>query len=61
MFINHLFLNKIIMESKKCPYCDKVVEGFTEKHVNSLLRQHIMAKHPEKISDYLNKLEKNKK
>lgn len=37
------------MESKKCPFCDKEIEGYTEKHVESQLNQHIVAKHPEKM------------
>ena len=37
------------MISKKCDYCDKVIEGYTEKQVDYLLMQHIFGKHPEKI------------
>jgi len=37
------------MESKKCPYCPKVIEGYTEKHVDYMLKQHILSKHPEKV------------
>jgi len=37
------------METKKCPYCNKIVEGFTKDHVESLLNQHILAKHKNKV------------
>lgn len=33
-----------IMETIKCPKCEKVIEGFTLRHVNSMLEQH-MIKH----------------
>ena len=32
------------MKSKKCPKCDKIIEGFTDKHVDTLMAQH-MIKH----------------
>ena len=32
------------MESKKCLKCGKVIEGFTEKHVDTMMAQH-MIKH----------------
>jgi len=32
------------MESTKCKICGKVIEGFTQKHVDTLLAQH-MIKH----------------
>jgi len=37
------------MIKKKCKYCPKIVEGYTEKQTNYMLRQHILSKHPEKI------------
>lgn len=37
------------MEKEKCKFCDKVIEGYTKKQIEFLMRQHIMAKHPEKI------------
>lgn len=37
------------MKKKKCPYCDKEIEGFTESQVDYLLKQHILSKHPDKI------------
>jgi len=32
-----------------CQFCNKKIEGFTEKQLEYLLKQHILAKHPEKI------------
>jgi len=32
------------MESKTCKKCKKVIEGFTEKHVGTMMSQH-MIKH----------------
>lgn len=37
------------MFSKKCDYCEKVIEGYSEKQVNYLLNQHILSKHSDKI------------
>jgi hypothetical protein len=37
------------MFKKKCDFCPKEIEGFTEKQVNYLMLQHIVAKHKEKI------------
>jgi len=39
------------MISKKCLFCDKVIEGYTEAHVDYLMAQHNLSKHSkEKIS-----------
>ncbi len=38
------------MEKIKCLVCKKKIEGFTEKQVEYLLKQHILAKHPELFS-----------
>lgn len=38
------------MESIKCPYCSKVIEGYTGEQIRSLLDQHILAKHPEEVN-----------
>ena len=35
------------MEKKKCPYCDKVIEGYTKKQVSYLISQHVLSKHKE--------------
>ncbi len=37
------------MEKKKCPFCDKEIEGYTKKQVDYLLKQHILSKHPDKM------------
>ena len=38
------------MESKQCPYCDKLIEGYNEKHVEYLFWQHLLANHREKTN-----------
>jgi len=35
--------------SEKCKYCDKVIYGFSEKQINYLMMQHMLAKHSDKI------------
>lgn len=37
------------MEKKKCKFCDKIIEGYTKKQVEYLIKQHILAKHKDKI------------
>ena len=37
------------MKAKKCSYCDKIIDGYTEKHIEYLLSQHILSKHRDKI------------
>ena len=37
------------MEESKCPYCDRRFEGFSKKQVDNFLRQHIIARHKEKV------------
>lgn len=38
------------MYNKSCPFCnDKVYCGYTQKHVDYKVNQHILSKHPEKI------------
>ena len=34
-----------VMIKKKCPDCDKEIEGYTEKQVDHMIAQHILAKH----------------
>ncbi|GBE19375.1 hypothetical protein BMS3Abin17_00098 [archaeon BMS3Abin17] len=36
------------MIKKKCKYCEKEIEGYTEKQVDYLLEQHKLSKHKEK-------------
>jgi len=33
----------------KCQFCEKEIEGYTEKQVNYLMQQHILSKHKDKI------------
>lgn len=37
------------MIKKKCPYCNKEYEGFSEKQVDHFINLHILSKHKEKI------------
>lgn len=37
------------MEKTKCPFCEKVIEGFTKEQAEYLLKQHILSKHPDKL------------
>ena len=37
------------MQQKKCPFCGKVIEGFTPGQVEFYWMQHCISKHPEKI------------
>jgi len=37
------------MEMKKCKFCDKEIEGFTEGQVDYLMNQHILSKHKDKF------------
>ena len=41
----------------KCGICKKVIEGFTDKQVSYLLKQHYLAKHPENLTIDYNKSE----
>lgn len=38
------------MISKKCPYCTKKIEAYTDKQADHLLKQHILSSHPEMIT-----------
>lgn len=42
------------MESGKCKKCGKVIEGFTQKHVDTLMAQH-MIKHQNEDKERENK------
>ena len=37
------------MKEIKCKYCDKMIGGYTDKHVSGLMKQHVMSKHPDKV------------
>jgi len=37
------------MKKKKCKYCDKVIEGFTDKQVEHLMNQHMISVHKDKV------------
>lgn len=37
------------MIEKKCKYCDKKIEGHTEKQVEYMMKQHVISKHKDKV------------
>ena len=38
------------MEQIKCDECDKVIEGYSDKHVRYLLAQHKLSKHQKDLN-----------
>lgn len=34
---------------KQCKFCEKVFEGYTDKHIEHMYLMHIIAKHKDKI------------
>jgi len=38
------------MEKIKCKFCDKEIEGYSEKQINYLMNQHILSKHKDKFN-----------
>ena len=47
------------MIEKKCPFCEKIIEGYTKKQVDYLLKQHILSKHKDKVNFHSPIKEKN--
>ena len=37
------------MEKIKCKYCEKVIEGYTKKQVEYMLKQHILSRHKQNM------------
>lgn len=37
------------MIAKKCRYCEKIIEGYSEKQTNYLMNQHLLSKHGDMI------------
>ena len=37
------------MKQQKCKYCPKIIEGYTEKQVEHLMKQHVVSKHSDKV------------
>ena len=37
------------MIKKKCKYCNKEIEGHTEKQVDYLMNQHLLSKHSDRV------------
>lgn len=50
-----------VMEKARCPYCNKEVEGFSQKQVDNFIRQHIISKHPDKVTFNGGKINKKTK
>lgn len=42
-----IYLKMII--KKSCSFCNKEIDGFSERHANYLLSMHILGKHPDMI------------
>lgn len=38
------------MIEQKCNHCDKVIQGHQKTQVEYMIMQHVMSKHPEKIT-----------
>jgi len=47
------------MFEKRCEFCDKVFEGFSEKQVDNFLIQHIVSKHREFVEVKKNEVQSN--
>ena len=39
------------MESEKCEFCEKVIEGYRKTQVDHMMNQHVMAKHRDEFTD----------
>lgn len=37
------------MIKRKCPHCDKVIEAYTKKQLDHMIKQHIISKHKSKV------------
>ena len=37
------------MYSKKCIFCEKVLEGFSKEQAEYCYKQHVLAKHPKHL------------
>ena len=35
---------------KKCPYCNKIISGQTDRQIDQLMKMHIMNKHYNKVT-----------
>ena len=38
-----------MIKPKKCKYCRKEIEGHTEKQIDSLMQQHLLSKHSDRV------------
>lgn len=41
--------SNIVMVDKKCPYCEKMFSGQSDKQIDYLILIHKLSKHPDKI------------
>jgi hypothetical protein len=37
------------MFKEKCKYCNRTFEGYTEKHLENMVNQHILSAHKDKV------------
>jgi len=49
------------MESKKCEKCGKIIEGFSQKHVDTLMAQHMIKHQNEENAVKAQKLHRRRK
>ncbi len=47
------------MEKKQCEKCDKVIEGYTENHVDHLMQQHNLKHEREEKKQEIKEAKKN--
>ena len=38
-----------MIKPEKCKYCGKKIEGHTEKQIESLMKQHLLSKHSDRV------------
>ena len=38
---------------KNCPYCEKIIRGYTHKQNDNMILNHIVSKHSSKIAKYI--------
>lgn len=49
------------MQKLECPYCKKILEGYTLNQVNYMAIQHTLSKHKDKLPELLKEAELLKK
>ena len=46
------------MKSLKCDFCEKTIDGDTDKELEHLMTVHVMCKHNEEFKGFINKEKK---